>query len=68
MFLPLPRAALRFLPRPKVAWLQFSLRSLMLFVAVVCLGLSWWLDRQDLEKRIQAIEQVFTPRSITSAS
>lgn len=59
---------MRLLPRPKAAWFQFSLRSLMLFVVVVCLGLSWWLDRQQLEERIQAIEGRFAPSSITGAS
>ena len=58
---------MKFLPRPKAAWFQFSLRSLMLFVVVVCLGLAWWLDRQELEKRIQALERPFAPLNITGS-
>ena len=67
-FLPRREAVIKFLPRPKAAWFQFSLRSMMLFVVVVCLGLAWWLDRQQLEKRVQAIEQKFAPSSITGSS
>ncbi len=67
MFLSQLKAATRFLPRPKAAWLQFSLRSMMLFVVVVCLALAWWLDRQELERRIEAIEQKFAPSSITGS-
>src|SRR3954462_2715909 len=31
--------------KPKRRWLQFSLRTMLVLVTIVCVGLGWWVQR-----------------------
>ena len=53
---------------PRTSWFRFSLRSLLVLTAFAGLGIAWWIDRQQLEQRIQTLEEEFRPRGITGAS
>ena len=57
------------LPRRR-SWLvpQFSLGTLMWLMLVVGMAVVWWKDRSSLDKRIQKLEQMYSPSRQWSAA